>query len=244
MEMRLTIAEVVRQQAIENGDARACIYHDAQRSLTFAELDRETNKVANGLLEPGLAGNRRIGILDRNSDVFMEVLLGVAKSDNAFMGINFQLAAPEVQYILEDSQAPVLFVGKEFYSIVEEIESQLGYLSQIIAMDGCHPRWPDYRSWKEGFSAEDPKIPQDFNRDIWQLYTSGTTGRPKGVRISEASFRKAADIVLNDVLKTEKGQTQLLCLPMIHNFGVTMLLFGLMRGSTSVITREWILTKS
>ena len=111
MTKRLTIAEVVQKQAIENGEAIACIYHDAQRSLTFAELDCETNKVANGLLELGLADNQRIGILDKYSDVFMELVLGIAKSNNAFMGINFQLAGPEVQFILDDSRAPVLFVG-------------------------------------------------------------------------------------------------------------------------------------
>jgi acyl-CoA synthetase (AMP-forming)/AMP-acid ligase II len=233
------LADRFHRAATLYGNATAMIYHDQQRETTYSELNNYSNQVADGLCSLGLNKNERVGILDRNSDRFLEIILGVNKAGGTFMGINFLLSAAEVRFILEDSAATTLFVGAEFFQLIESIEGDLRALEHIIAIDGRHPRWINYDQWKLGCNGSGVQVDKHAESDIWQLYTSGTTGKPKGVRISEAAFSRAADTCMREFSQLDAGERQLVCLPMIHNFGLVNTLFGVTQGATSVITRKW-----
>ena len=69
-----------------------------------------------------------------------------------------RLAPPEIKYILDDSQTRVLLVGRDFYPVVEQLEGQLETVGTIVALDGGHPRWPDYAAWRDAQSSEDPRL--------------------------------------------------------------------------------------
>lgn len=239
MSEMLTLAARLRQTSDRYGDVVATIFHDNQRKSTYAELNRASNQVANGINGLGIIGNERVAVLDRNSDLFIEILFGISKAGGAYMGINFLLSAPEVKFILNDSSASILFVGVEFYEIIEAIKGDLPKLVHIIAIDGGHTNWPDYVSWKNGHDDTDPNFKKALKSDVWQLYTSGTTGRPKGVCITEKAFSIAADIFMEDVYQLGVAERQLVCLPLIHNFGLVNALFSVAQGATSVITRDW-----
>jgi acyl-CoA synthetase (AMP-forming)/AMP-acid ligase II len=84
------------------------------RETTYADLERHTNQVANALLAAGVKTGDRVAYFGKNSDTYFEVFFGASKMGGATTPINWRLAGPEVAYILQDSRAPILFVGSEF----------------------------------------------------------------------------------------------------------------------------------
>ena len=117
------LADVVRDQARNRGASPALIFEE--RITTYKALDQHASQIANGLIAAGLPRQARVAVLDWNSERYFEVLFGTAKAAAVLVGINSRLAAPEVQYILADAGAEVLFVGTEHYELIEGIESSL-----------------------------------------------------------------------------------------------------------------------
>ena len=176
-----TLAELTRFHARHRPNKVAFQYED--RTTTYAEFDQLTNRVANGLLAEGLRAGSRVGFLDKNSDLFYQLVFGSAKAGAVSVGINWRLAPPEVAYILNDSRAEVLCVGPDFYGLVEQIKDQLTHVKRIIAMAPGHREWPDFSQWRDAQSADDPALP-------------GRTGRRRDPDVHEryhgASERRAA----------------------------------------------------
>ena len=113
------LCDIPRYHAKHNPDEIAFIYEDKQ--TTYKDFDLKTEKVANGLVALGVKDQDRVAFMDKNSDIFYEVVLGCSKANAVVVGINWRLAPPEVAYILNDSGAKVLFVGEEFFDLAEKI---------------------------------------------------------------------------------------------------------------------------
>jgi acyl-CoA synthetase (AMP-forming)/AMP-acid ligase II len=110
------LADMVRERAKSRGDAIAFEFEG--RTTTFAEFDRNTNRVANALKAEGIKPGDRIAYIGKNSDVFFELLMGAMKAGVVTAPVNWRLAGPEVAFIVEDCKAAVLFVGPEFVTLV------------------------------------------------------------------------------------------------------------------------------
>src|ERR1700689_3365862 len=95
-----TVADIPRRHA-ESRPERAAIHYEG-RTISFGELDRRTNQVANGLIGEGVPPQARVAILSKNSPAFFELWFGAAKADAVLVPVNFRLAAPEVGYVVED----------------------------------------------------------------------------------------------------------------------------------------------
>ena len=137
-----TLAELTRFHARERPNKVAFQYED--RSTTYREFDELSNRVANGLLAEGLRAGSRVGFLDKNSDLFYQLVFGAAKAGAVSVGINWRLAPPEVAYILNDSRAEVLCVGPDFYGLVDQIKGDLKHVKRIISMRPGHDEWADF----------------------------------------------------------------------------------------------------
>jgi acyl-CoA synthetase (AMP-forming)/AMP-acid ligase II len=180
------LADMVRARATSRGNATAFEFEGRQTS--FAEFDIRTNRVANGLRALGIKPRERIAYLGKNSDIYFELLLGAMKANVVMAPVNWRLAGPEIAFIVTDCKAPVLFVGPEFITQVRNITSQLPDLRTVITTEGGAPEWQDYTAWRDAQSGADPRV-EIIRQDIAiQLYTSGTTGKPKGAMLSHANF--------------------------------------------------------
>ena len=178
-------------------------------------------------------------ILDGNSSRYFEVFFAAAKIDCATVGVNARLAAPEVLFILEDSTAAVLFVGREHYALIESIETQLTTAPLIIALEGGHARWPALRDWCESQPAQDPRMELHDDSDDIQLYTSGTTGNPKGVCHTNRSWRLLAQAGRAARWGDYGHETvTLVCLPLFHVAGFNLSCLALLGGGTALLTRK------
>lgn len=208
---------------------------------TYGELDARANRVANGLIAKQLPKQSRIAILDFNDVSFAEIYLGAQKAGHVLTPINARLAAPEVAWIVNDAQAPILFVGRDHYAQVEAIEASL-CAKTIVALHGEHARWPSYVEWRDKQAVSDPSDPNEpFNLDddLVQLYTSGTTGHPKGVCHTYRTWQAAAQAAsISNPSAFREDCIYLTCLPLFHVAGINPLCFVLSGGGKIVLTRR------
>ena len=182
----LTLADLAKVQALEYPDARALIFKD--KVLTYSQLDRRSNKIANSLLAQGVKAGSRVSLLAKDSLKSYEILFACCKINAVFVPINWRLAAAEVSYILRDANVEILFVGPEFYPLVESIRKEIDGVKTIIVLEKTDDDRLTYDLWSGGHSDEPPNIAVDPNDVAVQMYTSGTTGRPKGVQLGHYSF--------------------------------------------------------
>jgi len=231
-----TVGDIVRHHAKTRPD-RMAVHYEGQQT-TFAELDRRANQVANGLLAEGLRPQARIAILSKNCPAFFDLWFGAAKADTVLVPVNFRLAPPEVAYVVADAGAEVLFVGNDFYPLVEKVADRLKSVRRIIALDGGHRSWTDYTPWLAGQSAIDPGLPVATDHCAVQMYTSGTTGHPKGARLSHANLVPLARGGLRHLGEWHDNDVNLVCMPLFHIGGSGWALIGFYRGIDTVLLRD------
>jgi fatty-acyl-CoA synthase len=238
------LADMVRAHAKSRG--RATAFEFEGRSTSFVELDANTNRVANGLKALGVEPRERIAYLGKNSEIYFELLLGAMKANVVMAPVNWRLAGPEVAFIVGDCNAAVLFVGPEFITQARNILPQLPGLRAVITTEGGAPEWQDFAAWRNAQSAADPGVEISPKDVAIQLYTSGTTGQPKGAMLSHANFlslvragggeRPAWNTWTSD-------DVSLVAMPIFHIGGSGSGLLGLYHGAKGVIAREFDPTK-
>ena len=157
------------------------------RTDTFGHLDEVTNRLAGGLTAAGVSVGDRVALLAKNNPACFELMFAAAKCNAVFVPINWRLTATEVATIVRDSQAKVLVVESEFASCLSEISSQESHVSTIVVLGGSNQH-PSYDEWVQQFEPIDTGV-QAHPEDVCiQLYTSGTTGTPKGEQLTNESL--------------------------------------------------------
>ncbi|MDG1748038.1 MAG: long-chain-fatty-acid--CoA ligase [Porticoccaceae bacterium] len=231
------VADISRYQAKINANRVAQIFEG--RETTYAKLDEMASQIANGLIKEGCQPNTRIGYLGKNSDYFFEVMSGAAKANVVIAGVNWRLAAPEIEYIINDACVDILFVGADFYEIIEQLQSSLSSVRKVIAIDGDHNVWTDYREWRDSQEVSDPMLPISHDDDVIQLYTSGTTGHPKGVQLTNGNYLDVLDQAANGGWGDwNEGEASIVAMPIFHVAGVNVGVVGLCQGLTNVILKD------
>jgi fatty-acyl-CoA synthase len=239
------LAETVRMRAQSRGDAIAFEFEG--RATTFAEFDRKTNRVANALKASGVKHGERIAYLGKNSDVYFELLFGAIKAGVVMAPVNWRLAGPEVAFIVEDCKAPLLFVGPEFVTMARSLKDKLPSVRAIITTEGGAPEWQDFAGWRDAQSADDPAVAISRDDIAIQLYTSGTTGKPKGAMLAHGNMLNLVQSG-NEAEKPEwnrwtSDDVSLVAMPIFHIGGSGWGVMGLYHGARGVIAREFDPTK-
>ncbi len=195
---------------------------DGQKALTWAEVDDELNRCGSGLQAMDLGPETRIAVFAENAVETALANLGGLIAGASVVPVNFHLTAEEVNYILCDSGARVLFVGPETYD--RGIEAAKNSDVHTVIGWGA-PADADLTSWDEWLAGNDPAGPdQSVPPRPNLLYTSGTTGRPKGTDLPPTMFAGGDTVdehLVNfkaGVLERTGGQigTQLVVGPMYH----------------------------
>jgi acyl-CoA synthetase (AMP-forming)/AMP-acid ligase II len=231
----MDFADIVRDQAARQPEVVALVFEG--RKTTYQELDRAASQVANGLRALDPTPGTRIATLDKNTDSFYELLVGAAKAGQVLVPINYRLAPPEMAAIANDAGATALFVGEEYFPIVERLLSELHTVRKVTALSGHHPDWADYATWRDGQAADDPLLPFDADEVVLQLYTSGTTGRPKGVQLTHANLITALQASRAWTHATARD-VNLVCLPQYHIAGALGASLAFIQGARNVVARE------
>jgi acyl-CoA synthetase (AMP-forming)/AMP-acid ligase II len=231
------IADIPRVQAGIRPDATAFWFEG--KATSFAELDKRSNKVANGLTRWGVQPGDRIGYLAKNTADYYEIMFGAAKIRAVMNGVNTRLAPPEVKFILADANVKVLFVGKDFYGLIDQIKAELPNIQKIVTLDGDRNDWDFYPSWRDSKKPDAPAITPLGEDDVIQLYTSGTTGLPKGVQLTNDNYKaffKQAGMLEWSSYDVDDGVMN--AMPLFHVAGVNVGVLGAAQGARTVILRD------
>jgi acyl-CoA synthetase (AMP-forming)/AMP-acid ligase II len=164
---------------------------DLRRSLTYAQFEERASRLANALGALGLGKGDRVAVFAHNCLEWMELYAACAKSGVVAVPVSFRLTGPEVRHILEDSGATALFAGADLLDVVETLGSDLPIgPGARVQIGGERPR-PGFRAYEDLLAAASPRPPSASVRpeDPWTImYTSGTTGKPKGAVRSHQSY--------------------------------------------------------
>jgi acyl-CoA synthetase (AMP-forming)/AMP-acid ligase II len=224
----LRVADVIRDRAAERGDAPAIAC--GERVLTFASLDEGSNRLAQGLRERGVGRGDRVGYLDRTAPEVIELLFAVSKIGAVLVPMNWRLAAPELARVLADSRAPLLIAGDEFVEVALELTDG-DHSTQLVRIG------EDYEQWLASHAPIDPGERGQSGDVVVQMYTSGTTGVPKGVLTTHRNLAAAAET--SPRWDFDAGSVSLTPLPMFHIGGIGWAFVGLWNGAATILVRDF-----
>jgi long-chain acyl-CoA synthetase len=229
----VSLIDLARSSAREHGAHAAICFQG--RIITHAQFDQLTDHVAAGLAEKGVAPGDRIALYCINSDAFALAYFGILKAGATVVPINLLLNPKEVAYILNDAGVKGLIYHELFAEQVRAVGCQASGFRFRACIGMQNPLgdtpWPDL------FSAHRPSAHPPISSSSLAaiLYTSGTTGHPKGAMLSHGNL--AANVnSIRQAMKLEPGRDVLLCaLPMFHAFAATVcMIFPLTHGCTVV----------
>jgi long-chain acyl-CoA synthetase len=229
-----SIADIVRVHARLRPDAVALVVDD--RTISFAELDARSSQAAQAFRTAGVGFGDRVAYVEKNGAEFFEVVCGLAKLGAVGVPVNWRLAPPEMLHVIDDAQARLVVVGSEFFGHLEAVEDRLSTVNTIVAI-GAHDRWAAYEAWLTGHPAEDPGVTTGPDDIAFLMYTSGTTGLPKGVMLTNGNYLCKATGIAQQWRFTADS-VSLAVMPMFHMAGSGWVLVGLYEGATTVVLRD------
>jgi len=212
----LHVGDVIKMHAINIPDKIAI--KDTFRQATFREWDERANRLADALSDLGVRKGDRFAILAYNCVEWMEIYAAAAKGGQITVPIMFRLAPPEIEYIINHSESKAFLVAAEFVEMVDGMRDRLPVPQENYVYMGSGDVPSGYVHY-EDFVGRGRLTPADVivdSADIWNImYTSGTTGRPKGVvRTHDGNI---AQYVLNNInMGVRPDDKVMLVMPMCH----------------------------
>ncbi|MFF2213365.1 fatty acid--CoA ligase [Streptomyces antibioticus] len=226
-----TLAHTTRFHAARRPDAPALICEN--RTLTYGDLHRASNRLAHALRAAGLGEGDRVAYLGKESEHYYEALFACAKTGTVLVPINWRLTAPEVSHILQDSGTRLLFLEEEFATIVRGMPTAAPHT--VVPVGAI-------AAWRAEQPDSEPEFEADPDTPVAQLYTSGTTGLPKGVVLAHRSFFAIRDALAGeglDWIDWRAGDIALVGIPGFHVGGLWWATQNLNAGTTVVVMRAF-----
>ncbi len=204
-------------RAREHPDEEFAVLGD--RRMLYREALDEVNRLANGFVSAGLQLGDRIAVLSKNSIEYAIVYYAASKAGVVPVPLNYRLAPPEWAFIVNDAGAKMLIAADELVSAIDGIRGDLKSVDRFVAIDAVGPEgWEEYRKLVDGQPTTPPERTVTDDDDVYQMYTSGTTGHPKGAVITHRAL--AAQLVqVTMLIHGEPGARTLIVVPMYHAAG-------------------------
>ncbi len=242
--MKKNIGLFLKKRAEICPSREAFVEFERNRRFTFAELNGRANRVAQGLLDSGIRPGERVATLLKNGIEFVETYFAIAKIGAVMVPVNWRLVAGEISYILQDSGAKALLYDSDFDTAVNSLQAgEHGALAveQWIRRqngDTGNPDWAkDYDHFVGSYPTDEPPVGAWDDDNLFIMYTSGTTGRPKGVVHSHNGmlWSQLTSMSTSDM---RDGDRWLLALPMFHVGCLSPTSLLVHRGGAGIIMRE------
>ncbi|WP_151446038.1 class I adenylate-forming enzyme family protein [Lacisediminimonas profundi] len=225
----MKFASFLASHAVAMGSKEAVVC--GQRRITFAELDSSTNRLAQGLRAAGVGVGDRVCIYLPNGVEFVQAFLAVVKAGALAVPVNLPLSVPEITHILSDSTPSAAFICASTSDAFERASAGIGGIRSIAA-DGTGAQDMD------GLIAanEDrlPEVPFDFD-DCMIGYTSGTTGRAKGVILTQSNYAYTNGYLNGYHWGLNASDRQISTTPLAHRTGFARVMNMVLHGCTLVI---------
>jgi acyl-CoA synthetase (AMP-forming)/AMP-acid ligase II len=226
--MGFHLAEACRSNAERFGPAPALIIDGG--TVTHRELFERSGRSAAALAARGIGRESRVGYLDKNGAEFFDLFVGVARTASVLVPLNWRLTARELGVIVGDAGLELLVVGAAFVDLAAEAVGAAGRDVPTLVIGAGYEEWRD---------APNPRVvdaPPDPRDVVLQLYTSGTTGRPKGVLLDHVNLGRTASVAPQ--WSVDRTSVSLLATPVFHIGGSSWGVVALGQGAASVVVAE------
>jgi feruloyl-CoA synthase len=208
------------------------------RSYTYHQFNEEVNRLTHGLLQQGVKKGDKLALMMKNSDHFVFTFFGAAKIGAIAVPVNFRLTASEVHYILDQSDAAIVVCDQEFEQTIAEAKQGTGVRLVITVGE---PETTGYYSYEKVLSdnRNEPDVEVSDQDYLEILYTSGTTGRPKGALFDHSQiFKVGIAVVINMGIRQHERILHLA--PLFHSAQLNLFLIsGVALGATHIIHRDF-----
>ncbi|QYC41752.1 Long-chain-fatty-acid--CoA ligase FadD13 [Nonomuraea coxensis DSM 45129] len=209
-----------------------------ERRLSFADVHERTTRLSDRLRAAGVGHGDRVAYLGPNHPAFVETMFATHLLGGVFVPLNFRLAAPEIDYMLAHSGASALIYAPECAPVVRA-SRRVAELDTVVALTRPDPGEHDYEEWLAGGEATPIDVPVTLDDVATILYTSGTTGRPKGAMLTHGNLVWNCYNLLIGV-DVAGDEVTLVSAPLFHVAALNQcLLPTFLKGGTSVIMPSW-----
>ncbi|GIV96568.1 MAG: putative acyl-CoA synthetase YngI [Herpetosiphonaceae bacterium] len=240
----LTVGEVLRRRAAEHPDKEFVIY--GEKRLSYRAIDSAADAFAAALQEWGIGRGDPVAVLLPNSAAFIITLFAAARIGAPLVPLNIRYRHHELDFMLNNSRARALvvastFAGFDYTRMLDELRAKLPHLQRILTVGGGREDFLSFERVLDEYAGRRPaEPPLEQQEDIFTiLYTSGTTGTPKGAMLSHANVVCNA-IAMAEALEWTADDTLGLFVPMFHVFGITpSILSATVAGSRMVILENY-----
>ena len=236
------IGMLLTKRAHLNPHLEALVDVESGDRLTYAELNARCNHTANALVTLGVKKGDRVALLLMNSPEFVEAFFAIAKIGAVVVPLNWRLVPDELAFILKDSGAETLIYGGEFAPTTNELHTRGADATDItnwIHLGEADTRGDfaqDYAAFRDAAGADEPEVTAGEEDVLYIMYTSGTTGLPKGVVHTHNSALWAC-ITISQTADTRYKDRYLVALPLFHVGALTPLTGAIYGGYTTVMMR-------
>lgn len=232
------IGDIPGRWSRERPDRAAIVLADQHQVITYRELDAHTHRFVEMMHARGIEAGDRIAYLGRNSDLYFVALFGCIAGGFVLLPLNWRCAAPELTFMLTDARARLAVCDAEFEPVLRDAMAGAAPLTHL---DILHTEGRD--SLRGGLATAPSRqfpVPHDPHQVCVQMYTSGTTGRPKGVLSTHGGFSYArhAELISRDWANWNSDDVIVSPLPNFHNGGMSWMLIGLVRGLKCVLIAD------
>jgi len=224
----MNIGEMMTNRAYLTPDMEGYV---GGKRYTFKHMNQRVNQFAAYLTNRNIKKGERIALLCKNNEDFITVFFAAAKLGIITVPINWRLQAKEVKYIIEDCEPTLIIHDEVFTSLIEEI-------GQSISIDLLEVGNHSLDEVINGFPSNGPIIETADDEQILMVYTSGTTGKPKGAIITHTNLL-AASIGMSNVIDWWSGDRFLSVAPFFHIGGFAPIITNLHTGSTSILVEDF-----
>ncbi len=236
---RLAIGDWITLHARYQPGADCLVRGDGEK-LTYQQVDSQVTRLARALERAGLSRGDRVGIMATDSPEYVALQLASMKLGTTFVALNFRLSGPEVTNLLLTSDISALFFSDRYRDVVAQTRAhRQASLALVACFDGDGKEEPTYAEVIGSEEDESELVSPTQDEDIISLaLTSGTTGRPKGVMQSQRMMRS---LVVSGALELglQPGDLIYSGAPLFHISGIGHLLYGLSRGSASLVLPQF-----
>ena len=247
----MIISEILARNARMYGNETALIERDPANdrrvAITWQEFDQTANRIANALIGKGIRKGDKVIHLMMNCLEWLPAYFGILRTGAWAVPLNFRFMANDIRYCAEIAEARVMIFGPEFVDRINQIKDDLTTIEDFIFV-GPHNLKPEYAESFEAFlqagAPEDPNIPISLLDEAALYFTSGTTGTPKPILLTQRNLE--ASCIIENMHHGQTHEDTFLCIPPLYHTGAKMHWFGsFIVGGKGVILKgmkpQWIL---
>lgn len=223
--MARPLIDLLRHYASETPDAPCLAY--GETLLGFGDLYRRSSRLANALAAKGVKRGDRVAILDRTGTESYELFFACAMIGAIMMPLNWRLSANEIAAIMRDGQPAVILVGADFQPALAEVAEAVPQIELGAP----------YATWRDAATDSQPRVPVTADDPLLLLYTSGTTGVPKGVMLTHESHAFNGAIAAQ-AWDFNAQSVNLVAMPLFHIGGIGYGMMALSQGGLTVLMQQ------